>query len=69
MMIEVLLGVRPQKIPKWHKNESFGEFDKSLVHSYVLFKLEYEIASSPLTFYKNCKPGKNLVLELWAKNL
>ena len=69
MVIEVLLGVRHQKIPKWHKNKSFGEFDKGLVHSYVLFKLEYKIASGPLTFYKNCVPGKNQVLELWAKNL
>ena len=63
------VGCKAPKDPKMTQKWVFWGVEKSLVHSYVLFKLEYEIASSPLTFYKNCMPGKNLVLELWAKNL
>ena len=36
---------------------------------YGLLKLEYFVPFLPLTFCKNQISGKNLVLEIWFKNL
>ena len=39
----------------------FGFFYKNLIHSCVLFLLEYDIMNSLIS-------GKNIVLDLWSKN-
>ena len=43
--------------------------DKNIIHSYIPFLLEYEITNSLLTFSRNHRSGKKLVLDLWSKNL
>ena len=51
--------------PKMAQNWGFGGFDKNVIKSYLLF-------FSWICFLITCKnhmPGKNLVLELWLKNL
>ena len=47
----------------------FLDFDKNLIHSYVHFLHEYESNIGILTFCKKHLSWKNLVLELWSKNL
>ena len=57
---------RAQKVPNVAKKSDFQGFD---ILSYVVFLPEYESANGLLTFCKNCMSGKNLVLEIWSKNL
>ena len=47
----------------------FLDFDKNLIHSYVHFLHEYESNIGIVTFCKKHLSWKNLVLELWSKNL
>ena len=57
-----------EKSQEWPKNEVFKVFGKNLIHS-MFFLLKYESAYGLLTFWKNNIFLKNLVLELWFKNL
>ena len=50
------------------KNDFLG-FGKNLIHSCLLFLLEYVNNNDPLTLCKICMSGKNLILELYSKNL
>ena len=58
-----------EKSQEWPQNEVFKVFGKNLIHSDMLFLLKYESVYGLLTFWKNDIFGKNLVLELWFKNL
>ena len=52
------------------KNEVFRAVKKSYPLGYIYaFLLQYESVNGILTFCKNKIFGKNLVLELWSKNL
>ena len=55
-----------QKRPK---NEILEAFDKNVMNSYLFFLLEYESTNCLLTFCTNRMSRKNLVPELWPKNL
>ena len=55
--------MRPEKVPKMR----FWCFDKSLIHSCVLFILEYESNNVLLTFCKNHISGKNMVIKLMVQ--
>ena len=67
------LRTRSQEVPQSPRNGSkisfWGVFDQNLVHLYVFFLLEYENANGFVTFCKNHVSKKNLVLDLWSKNL
>ena len=44
---------------------TFFGFGKNLIHSFLLFLLEYVNNNDPLTLCKICMSGKNLILELF----
>lgn len=49
--------------------KGYWDFNKNLVHYYVLYLFEYESTDDLLSFYKNHISEKNLVLQLQFKNL
>lgn len=51
---------RPEKTPKWPKNEFFGVLTKNLIYTYVL---EYESSNDLLTFCKNHVSGSGVVVQ------
>ena len=58
-----------KKSKQMTQNRGFEDFDKNLIHPYVLFLIEYESTNDLITLYKNHISSKNLVLELWSKNV
>lgn len=58
-----------QTIPQKTQKLYFQDFEENLLHLYVLFLLEYGNTNGFLAFCKNEMSGKNVVLELWSKNL
>ena len=63
---KVQMGSEASKSPKY---ESLGALAKNFIQSDIYFFLQYESVKSLLIFCKNNMFEKNVVLELWSKNL
>ena len=61
------LSREPKKVSKMVQKWGFWIFDKSLIHSNVLFLLQCESNNGLLGFCKKHISGKKLFLELWSK--
>ena len=55
--------------PKVVEKRGFWGFDKNSTHWYQLFSLEYEIINDCVIICIKFMSRKNLVPELWSKNL